>query len=224
MIISTSEEQVRAKARQEYETGSANFTIDRSKCALIVIDMQESFVTPGRSPYWVPAATGQISTLGKLIERCRRQKVPIIYTAFGHTHHRLDRPHSLSLMPLGKPLEHHPQTTADERDPICDALSPEPEDVVIYKPSYGAFIDTPLETILKNLNKDTVIISGTLTNFCCGATARQAFERGFKVVFGSDVNATDLPEMHENELKVLRRGFAKVLNAQEIIEALENTP
>ncbi len=88
------------------------------------------------------------------------------------------------------------------------------------KSSYGAFYDTPLETILKNLGRDTVIICGTLTNFCCGVTARQAYERGFYVVFGSDVTATDDPELHEAELKVLRKGFARVLTGAEIASAL----
>jgi nicotinamidase-related amidase len=92
---------------------------------------------------------------------------------------------------------------------------------VIHKPSYGAFYDTPLETILKNLGKDTVIICGTLTNYCCGMTARQAYERSFRVVFGSDVTATDDPDMQEPELKVMRKGFAMVLSADEIIEMLK---
>jgi len=91
---------------------------------------------------------------------------------------------------------------------------------VIHKSSYGAFYDTPLETIFKNLGKDTVIICGTLTNYCCGTTARQAYERSFKVVFGSDVTSTDDPDMQEPELKVLRKGFARVLSADEIIEML----
>ena len=70
------------------------------------------------------------------------------------------------------------------------------------------------------MGKDTVIICGTLTNYCCGATARQAYERSFKVLFGSDVTSTDDPEMQEPELKVLRKGYAKILNAEEIINAL----
>ena len=74
---------------------------------------------------------------------------------------------------------------------------------MILKPSYGAFGDTPFETVLKNLGKDTIRHHDTLTNFCCGMTARQGYERGFQVIFGSDVTATDDPAMHENELKAL---------------------
>jgi nicotinamidase-related amidase len=103
---------------------------------------------------------------------------------------------------------------------IWKELAPQDDDIVIHKPSYGAFYDTPLETILKNLGRDTVIICGTLTNYCCGMTARQAYERSFQVVFGSDVTATDDPDMQEPELKVLRKGFAMVLSADEIIKRL----
>lgn len=84
------------------------------------------------------------------------------------------------------------------------------------------FFDTPLETVLKNLNRDTVIISGTLTNFCCSTTARQAYERGFKVIFGSDINSSDDPLLHQMELKVLRKGFARVLSCREIMDELNS--
>jgi nicotinamidase-related amidase len=104
---------------------------------------------------------------------------------------------------------------------IWHELAPEPDDIVVYKPSYGAFYDTPLETILKNLACDTIIICGALTNFCCGVTARQGYERGFRVVFGSDATATDDPDLQDAELKVLRKGFAMVISADAIVRALE---
>jgi len=71
------------------------------------------------------------------------------------------------------------------------------------------------------MEKEAVIICGTLTNYCCGVTARQAYERSFKAIFGSDVTSTDDPEKQEPELKVLRKGFAKVLTADQIIEILK---
>jgi nicotinamidase-related amidase len=103
---------------------------------------------------------------------------------------------------------------------IWHELKPRKDEIVILKPSYGAFFDTPLESILKNLERDTVIVCGTLTNFCCGTTARQAYERGFKVIVGSDVTATDDLELHEAELKTLRKGFAMVLTSDQIVRKL----
>ncbi len=103
---------------------------------------------------------------------------------------------------------------------VWHELAPFETEIVIHKPSYGAFYDTPLETILMNMGKDTVIISGTLTNYCCSVTARQAYERSFKVIFGSDITSADVPELQEPELKVMRKGFARVLSADEIIQTL----
>ena len=62
---------------------------------------------------------------------------------------------------------------------------------------------------------------GRASFFCCGTTARQAYERGFKVVFGSDITATDDPTLQEPELQVLRKGFAKVESLDEILEWLQ---
>jgi nicotinamidase-related amidase len=68
---------------------------------------------------------------------------------------------------------------------------------------------------------EVLIICGTMTNYCCGATAREAFFRGYRVVFGSDVNATDDPELYDAELRTLRRGYALVLSCEEILKELE---
>lgn len=215
-----SEAFVLAQAREAYERGVASFDIVAERTALLVIDMQDEFVRPGWTPYWVPEATRQVPRIRRLIAACRMADVPVVFTVFSATHRYLDRPMSGSLMP-----NRYPDLASDTRwfrdGRIWDELEPKPEDVVIHKPSYGAFYDTPLETILKNLGRDTILICGTLTNYCCGMTARQGYERGFKVVVGSDVCATDDPMMQEPELKVLRKGFAKVLLAEEIIAELQ---
>ncbi|MFW9975450.1 MAG: cysteine hydrolase family protein [Candidatus Thorarchaeota archaeon] len=215
------EEFVLQLARKAYNEGDADFDITPECCALLVIDMQDEFVKPHWSPDWVPEATRQVPRIKNLIEHCRRRNVPVIFTVYSKTHKYLDRPLTGKFMP-GRYSEldvDFSQFYVDGK--IWHELAPEDDEIVIKKSSYGAFYDTPLETILKNLEKDTVIICGTLTNYCCGATARQAYERSFKVVFGSDVTSTDDPEMQEPELRVLRKGFAKVLSADEIIAALE---
>lgn len=212
-----SEEQVLLFARKAYEEGAASFAIVPEKCALLVIDMQDEFVKPGWSPYWVPDATRAVPAISSLIDRCRKAGVPVVFTVFSRTHGYLDRPASGGMMPNRFQDVAVDQSQFFVEGRVWHEIPITKEDIVIHKPSYGAFYDTPLETILKNLGRDTVIICGTLTNFCCGTTARQAYERGFKVVVGSDVTATDDPRMQEPELMVLRKGFARVLTADEII-------
>ncbi len=220
-IGSFTEEDILALAAKAYNEDEALFEIIKEKCALLVIDMQDEFVKPNWAPCWVPEATRQVPRIKKLIKQCRLKGVPVIYTVFSRTNNFLDRPLSGKFMPNRYNHLDIDQSMLFIEGKVWHELEPLEGEIVIHKPSYGAFYDTPLETILKNLGKDTVIITGTLTNYCCGLTARQAYERGFKVVFGSDVNATDAPGLQEPELKVLRKGFARVLNAGQIMEELK---
>ena len=215
------EKQVLELARRAYEGGSAEFEVVPESCALLVIDMQDEFVKPRWTPYWVPEATRQVPRIKRLMEHCRGKGIPVIFTVFSRTHDYLDRPKTGASMPNRYSGLKIDQSSFFVKGHVWRELAPKEDEVVIHKSSYGAFYDTPLETILKNLGRDTVIISGTLTNYCCGMTARQAYERNFKVVFGSDVTSTDDPDMQEPELKVLRKGFGKVLTADEIIEMLK---
>lgn len=63
---------------------------------------------------------------------------------------------------------------------------------------------------------------GTLTNFCYGTTARQGDERGFNVVVVGDLTATDDLELQEAELKILWKGFARVLSLGELLTELRS--
>ena len=215
------EEQVLNLARRAYKEGNANFDVVPEKCALLVIDMQDEFVKPHWTPDWVPEATRQVPQIKRLIEYCREKGIPVIFTVYSKTHNYLDRPKTGPLMPGRYSELKIDRSSFFVEGHVWHELAPRDDELVIHKPSYGAFYDTPLETILQNRGKDTVIICGTLTNYCCGMTARQAYERSFKVVFGSDVTSTDDPDMQEPELKVLRKGFAKVLTADEITEMLK---
>ena len=215
-----SEQDVLNLAKKAYNEGDAQFEIVPNKCALLVIDMQDEFVKPHWSPDWVSEATRQVPRIKMLIEHCRSKNIPVIYTVYSKTHDYLDRPKTGKFMPGRYSDLDIDSSLFYVSGRVWHELAPRKDEIVIKKSSYGAFYDTPLETILKNMEKDTVIICGTLTNYCCGATARQAYERSFKVLFGSDVTSTDDPEMQEPELKVLRKGYAKILNAEEIINAL----
>jgi nicotinamidase-related amidase len=216
-----SEQQVRDLAGRAYES-HASFEVTPETSALLVIDMQDEFVRPGWTPYWVPDATRLVPGIQRLIELCRRSAIPVIFTAFADTHHGTDRPRPGALMPNRYPgIPHEPEWF--RHGTIWHELQPHPDDIVIHKPSYGAFHDTPLQTILSNLGRDTIIICGTLTNFCCGTTARQGYERGFKVVVVSDLTATDDDQLHEAELRTLRKGFARVMSLQDLVTAASQT-
>jgi len=211
------------KAKAQYESGEATIRINPKKTALIVIDMVEEFTKPNLTPSWIPDATTQIPKIKELLSLCRSLNVPVIYTYFEF------RPDYLDMSPAWReawtPLDKFDDYEGPllfQKESIDATLKPNyGTDIVIKKPCYGAFTGTGLDYILKNLKIDTVVICGTMTNYCCGTTAREAHAHGYKVIFGSDINATDDPEIQQAELKTLRRGFALVLTKAQIEEALK---
>ena len=49
-----------------------------------------------------------------------------------------------------------------------------------------AFYNTDLETILRCLKIETLVIAGVMTNMCCESTARDAYYRDYKVFIPAD--------------------------------------
>jgi isochorismate hydrolase len=137
-----SEDEVLAMAREAYTKGRATFDVKAERCALLVIDMQDEFVKPGWTPYWVPEATRIVSRVVALIEGCRAVRIPVIYTAFAATHRRLDRPRSAMSMPNRYSAEGDDKAWFKDGR-IWHEVAPQPDDLVVLKPSYGAFYDTP---------------------------------------------------------------------------------
>jgi nicotinamidase-related amidase len=210
------------KAKRDYETGEASIKVNPKKTAIIVVDMLEEFTKPHFTPSWIPEATKQLPKIKDLIDTCRKADVPVIYTyyAFHPTYLDMNPAFRDGVTPLDK-FDDYDGPPLFQKESVDPAIKPNyGKDILIAKPSYGAFTGTTLDYILKNLKVETVVICGTMTNYCCGTTAREAHGHGYRVVFGSDINSTDDPELQEAELKTLRRGFALVLTKDQIKDAL----
>ncbi|MCE1254131.1 MAG: cysteine hydrolase [Anaerolineae bacterium] len=213
-------EEVISLASRAYQKGQASFEMDLNHTALLVIDMQAEFTRAGWAPCWVPAATDMLPHLTTFLQTCRQAALPVIHTAFAATHAFLDRPASGASMPNRYP--DLPDDGLFQTAVFAPGLEPLPTEMVILKPSYGAFYDTPLDTILRNLKVHTVIVTGTLTNLCCGTTARQAYERGYRVIFVSDLTATNSEELQQAELQTQRYAFSRVMSCAELTDWIKN--
>lgn len=215
------EDWVRERARRLYDEGEARMELAPGATALLVIDMIDEFVKPRWSPYWVPEATAAVPRIRQVIDAFHEARLPVIYLAYRVDARGLNTPITDRLVPTTTDVapwaEQLWQTVA-----IYDELEPGPDDLVVLKHSYSGFHGTELELVLRSLGVSSVVISGTMTNFCCGATAREAFWRGFQVIFGSDINATDDDAMHDAELRVLRRGYARIMTSAEILAGLSS--
>ena len=192
---------------------------ERDRSVLMVIDMQNDFVLDG-AIMQVKEAKNQLPRIRKLIDKCRSLGVPVIYTV--QETDPVFCPLEVAALPHLKDAGMRKDTRGIQ---IVDDLAPEPDDIIIRKRRFSAFFQTDLEIILRNIRGtvnpvDTIIICGTVTNICCESTARDAFFRDYKVVFGTDICSANTVESHNATLANMEI-FGRNMDCAGIISALE---
>ena len=190
------------------------WNFEQDKTALIIIDMQNDFVLPG-AIMEVPQAKTQVPKISRLIEQCRTFNMPVIYTVH-ETNPELCKLEIMAFPHL-KDAGMRRGTPGVE---VINELAPLPGETVIRKHRFSAFYQTELELVLRGMGVDTLIICGTVTNICCEATARDAFYRDIKVVFGSDICSALTPEIHNATLANMEI-FGEVMCFDEIVQLLQ---
>jgi nicotinamidase-related amidase len=188
-------------------------TLNREKSALLIVDMQVFFLDP-HSPSFTCGGLAILPVLKRLARVFREKKRPVIYTR--HVHH----PDNLDSGLMGWWWEGMCIEGSAESE-IHPDLTPLPSEKVVLKHRYSAFYNTDLETILRCLKIEDLVISGIMTNMCCESTARDAYYRDYRVFFLADGTGSINEEMHLASLLNLAFGFACVTTADRIIRELE---
>jgi nicotinamidase-related amidase len=154
--------------------------LDPRRTALVVVDMQNDFVSAGGSLV-VPDAEATIPALAGLLDRARSAGVRVVFTQDTHT----DGDPEWTIWP-----EHAREGSWGWQ--IVDALAPQSDETVIRKVRYDGFYGTPLEHLLRLWGITTLVICGTVANICVHYTAASAALRWFDVVLPRDaVSALD---------------------------------
>jgi nicotinamidase-related amidase len=180
--------------------------------ALLVIDMQDFFLDES-SLTFTCGGLAILPKLKELISAFRDVGRPVIYTR--HVHNpQLNDAGIMGWWWEGICLEGSPESE------VHKSIAPQPEDKVIFKHRYSAFYNTDLETVLRCLKVEDLVITGIMTNLCCESTARDSYFRDYRVFFPADGTGSVTEEMHLASLLNLAFGFAYVTECEEIIESL----
>jgi nicotinamidase-related amidase len=107
-------------------------------------------------------------------------------------------------------------------DRLAQGLAPQPGDLVVEKSGFSAFFPgaSSLPLLLAERSIDTVLITGTVTNVCCEASARDASTLGFRVIMVADANAARRDQDHNATLYTIYRSYGDVRPAAEVLELL----
>ena len=148
-----------------------------TKEALLVIDMLNDHLTPGR-PLEVPRARDVVPALQKRIAQARKDRVPVVYVCDEHDPNDSD---------LEAWAAHNVRGTVGAE--VWPALAPKSGDAIVKKPTYSAFSRSNLEGVLEKLAVDTLVMTGCATELGMLATAMDALQRGYAIEIPPDTQA-----------------------------------
>ncbi len=182
-----------------------------SRYAVLVIDVVKDFTDPaGKVPH--PEAAVIVPRIDAFVQAARTAGALIIWVI---DQHRPGKPD----WELQNVRDHCTAGTPGVE--LAPPLTPQPEDYVIPKRRYSAFVGTDLDLILRDNRIDTVFLVGTKTNVCIRATATDAFQRNYRVIVPRECVSTDKLHLQEANLEDIDKYLGRVVSTEEALALLQ---
>ncbi len=197
--------------------------------ALIVIDMQNGFVSKGGSYDKLGMNTSNyreiIPRLKDLIEFCKNKEIPIFYTEAVKEASGIDV--------LTKIHNFLPKSRQERlKFPICirgtwdgvtiDELKPTENDHVVIKRRDSAFQDTEFRVWLQSEGINLLVFTGIDTSICVETSLRDGFNIGYDVALISDATASGHKKHYETTLERVREYYGLVMDIDRFKKAINN--
>ena len=186
---------------------------DARRTAIVVIDLQKGIAgMPGGAPHTKPTV---IANCARLLAAARAAGSQPVLVHVGGAPDGADRL---------KPTSDQPMRSLGALPPDWSELIPEldrqPGDIVILKRQWGAFYGTDLDLQLRRRGLGTIVICGIATEFGVESTARDAYERGYELIFAEDAMTGSNAESHANSVGRIFPRMGLVRSTEQILAAL----
>ena len=197
--------------------------------ALIVVDMQNGFVSKGGSYDKLGMNTSNyreiIPRLKELIEFCRSKDIPIFYT---------EAVKEASGIDVLTNIHNFLPKTRQERlkFPICirgtwdgltiDELKPKDTDHVVIKRRDSAFQDTEIRVWLQSERINLLVFAGIDTSICVETSLRDGFNIGYDVALVSDATASGFTDHYKTTLERVGDYYGLVMSTDRFKRAINN--
>lgn len=183
--------------------------LTQEKTALVLIDLQRGITGRQVAPH---SASEVVQNAARLVEAFRTAGLPIVFV-------RVSATPQTTLRPLvdNPPNMPSPPRGWDELDP---ALGARADDVVVTKQNWGAFYGTDLDLQLRRRGVARIAIGGISTNIGVESTARDAYERNYKLLFIEDTMAAMSAQEHEHSCAVIFPRMGIIRSTAQTVQAL----
>jgi nicotinamidase-related amidase len=217
------------------ETPYPDFEIKPGKTALVLIDIQkiaspEPFVKAaikkGFPEEEVREAVADyekrfwsaVENSAKILKACRQKGIGAV-----HVHLEAPTKNPLHTAKVNRKIGLLVPPVSEESQSL-DVVKPLPDELIVNKTNGGAFSGTNLDFILRNMDIDSLILVGFLTDECVAATAYHASDIGYDVLLVRDATATHRKEAHDAIIWSLDDMCLKVYTTAEVLQKLEALP
>jgi ureidoacrylate peracid hydrolase len=203
--------------------------MDLKRTAVLVIDMQNTFVSKGgsfdRSGKDMSVIRATIEPNRKILEAARAKGVKVIYAV-----HRITAD-GREIGPFSR-FRANParSTNPDARrgsivegtwgTEIIDELKPREDEMVIVKRRFGAFSGTELDMMLRTFDIRYLIFTGVATNICVETSLREASHLQYLPVLVSDAAAASHPSRQQSSIDNIKEIFGWVTTSDNVLKVL----
>jgi len=186
-----------------------NAFIREGKTALVLIDLQRGITGREVAPH---SAQQVVANAARLVSAFRGANLPVAFVRVSPT------PETAL-----KPLVDNPQQwgpMAAGWDELVPELGVGPDDIVVTKKNWGAFYGTDLDLQLRRRDVTRIAIGGISTSIGVESTARDAFERNYKLLFVEDAMAAMSAQEHEYACSVIFPRMGIIRSTDQLAQAL----
>jgi nicotinamidase-related amidase len=165
---------------------------DTCRTALLIVDVINDFNFPEASQL-MRYAPAMARKLAKLKARARKAGIPVVYVNDNFGRWRSDL----------RSLVKHCLTGKGRA--IVDLLRPQEDDYFVIKPKHSGFFSSNLETLLRYLGAEELIITGMAGNYCVLFTANDGYMRDYKLVVPADCTVSNTAKENRDALCLMRK-------------------
>ncbi|CAF1163072.1 unnamed protein product [Adineta steineri] len=195
-------------------------TIPINQTAILLVDVQNSEIDNYHKenyPWYYQQITEIcLPNMKQIIELGRSLNMEIVYTTI----------ESLTSDGRDRSLDHKLSNIFIPKNSyfgkVVDEVKPNEDDIWLKKTSSGVFNSTNIDYILRNLEKNYLIIMGMLTDQCVDMAIRDGADKGYQVICIKDACTTHTLERHENALNAFK-GYCTILNTKEFIKKIQES-
>jgi len=213
--------------------------LNPKESALIVVDMQNAYASPGGyldlAGFDISGAAAAIEKIKLAVDAARAAGVTVIFFRNGWDKDYVEaggpgspnwwKSNALKTMRERPELQGKLLAKGTWDYQLIDALTPQPGDIVIEKPRYSAFFNSPLDSVLRARGIRTLAFCGIATNVCVESTLRDGYHlEYFGVLLEDATHQAGPPEMQVAAVYNIEKFFGWVTSTADFCGTIGQAP